>query len=124
MIFGDHWMTTEKFERFQASKPILLVAYDGDNPVGFKAGFQTDEESFHSWLGGVHRDYRKQGIGQQLLDFQERLVAQRGIKRITFNTYARYSNMMRLGEKNEYKLIRTEELEGELKYFYLKVLTP
>lgn len=122
MIFGDHWITPEKYEKLTRTDSILLVAVHGDKPVGFKLGYQKGEDTFHSWLGGVHQDYRRQGIAQTLMDEQESHVRGIGLKRITFNTYDKFSGMIKLGQKNGYELIRTEQIAGEHKYFYEKLL--
>lgn len=122
MIFGGNWMSEAKFQRFLTSNPLLLIAYTGNKAIGFKAGYQVNERTFHSWLGGVHPEFRQQGIAQRLLEKQEEWVRSQGFVRITFNTYERYAAMMRFSEKNGYALIRSEMVDGEMKYFYEKRL--
>ncbi len=107
----------------QNNNPLLLIAFDGEKPIGFKLGYVIpDTRTFFSWLGGVHPDYRKQGIAQQLLDLQEKTAMERGLETIYFTTYDRFPAMINLGKKNDYKLTGTEIDAEELKYWYKKQL--
>ena len=46
---------------------ILAAVVDGD-PVGFSLGFENKPTVFFEWLYGVLPDYRRAGIGAQLMD--------------------------------------------------------
>lgn len=122
MIFKNQWITTEKFQRLKESENLLLVAQSDGKPVGFKVGYKVDSYTFHSWLGGVKQDHRRQGIAQALMNEQEKLVRSMGMKRITFNTFDKFSAMIRLGEKNGYQLIDSKAMNGSVKYYYEKFL--
>ena len=50
--------------------PLTLIARIDDRPVGFWVGFELKPGMFYHWLGGVLPDFRRQGVGRQLLEAQ------------------------------------------------------
>ncbi|MEA3286538.1 MAG: GNAT family N-acetyltransferase [Candidatus Marinimicrobia bacterium] len=123
MIFGSQHVTPKSLARIVNNHPLLLVASQGDRPVGFKLGYVIpDTRTWFSWLGGVHPNYRKRGIAQQLLNLQEKHAKILGLEKIYFTTFDRFTAMINLGEKNGYQLIRSELDNGEMKYWYGKSL--
>lgn len=123
MIFQNHRSTIEKLDRIKNQMPLLLVAFDGAKAIGFKLGYAIpDTATYYSWLGGVHQDYRRRGIAQELLERQEQKASDMGMTKIYFATYDRFPGMISLGEKNGYQLARSEVDNGELKYWYEKAI--
>jgi len=123
MIFGDKRATEQKLEQIRNQQGLLLIAYDEIDPVGFKLGYVIQNRTrFFSWLGGVHTDYRRQGIAQALLETQEQYVRTLGITAIYFTTFDRFPAMIHFGEKNHYVLVKSHMDEGEIKYWYEKQL--
>ncbi len=49
---------------------LSLIARVDDRPAGFWIGFELKPGMFYHWLGGVLPDFRRQGVGRQLLDAQ------------------------------------------------------
>ena len=43
--------------------------------VGFKLGYAATSRRYYSWLGGVHPNYRRQGIASQLITLQHEWIA-------------------------------------------------
>jgi ribosomal protein S18 acetylase RimI-like enzyme len=85
--------STDVLEMLVLAKPYfdnagLIVAADGDHPVGFvHAGFgpSDDEQSFSRELGTtymvmVRPNYQRQGIGRQLLAHAEQYLRSQGAK--------------------------------------------
>lgn len=123
MIFGEPRMTTRKLERALGSNALLLIAYSGGTMVGFKFGYQVPESrTFFSWLGGVHSNFRRQGIAQRLLETQEAHAIQHQFNKIYFTTYDRFPGMIALGQKNGYRLENSAQDGDETKYWYSKIL--
>ncbi len=123
MIFGNSRATDSRLEKIRQQDALLLVAYDGDTQVGFKLGYVVKgTDSFFSWLGGVHKNYRRQGIAQALLDFQEDHVKSMGISTIYFTSYDRFPEMIQLGLKNKYTQVKSELDGNEIKYWFEKQL--
>ncbi|MGE7919677.1 GNAT family N-acetyltransferase [Viridibacillus sp. NPDC093762] len=61
---------------------LCCVAIDNARLAGFKLGYEMEEGKFYSWLGGVHPDYRGQGIASHLMELQHKVVQERGYKTI------------------------------------------
>ena len=123
MIFGEARVTESRLEKIRQQNALLLIAYDGDSPIGFKLGYVVEgTQTFFSWLGGVHENYRRQGIAQALLDFQEHEVKSMGISTIYFTSFDRFPEMIQLGKKNNYTLVKTALDGGENKYWFEKQL--
>lgn len=123
MIFQNRRITKEKIDKIINQHPLFLVAYDGERPIGFKLGYVEEALTFYSWLGGVHPEYRKQGIAQTLLNMQEETVRALKMKKITFRTYDRFPAMIKLGQKNGYMHVKSESDGNETKYWYEKSLS-
>ncbi|MCF7823454.1 MAG: GNAT family N-acetyltransferase [Candidatus Marinimicrobia bacterium] len=123
MVFQSSWLTLEKFQKMADTQTIFLVAYHAGKAVGFKLGYiKKGENALFSWLGGVHPDYRRQGIAQGLLEEQEKAARELNLDSVYFTSYDRFPAMIALGEKNGYQRIRSEMDGGELKYWYEKRL--
>lgn len=123
MVFGETRLTQEKLERALANNPLLLSAQNEGQVLGFKFGYQIpDTATFFSWIGGVHRDFRRQGIAQSLLEHQERFAEILGLEKIYFTTFDRFQGMIALGLKNGYSLTHSELDEDETKFWYSKDL--
>ena len=53
----------EYMDRIGPSEYLCLVAKIHNHVVGFEIGYDRYEDgSFYSWMGGVHPDFRRQGI--------------------------------------------------------------
>jgi len=72
---------------------LILVAFDGVVPVGFKVGYGCDGY-FYSWLGGVLPAYRRLGIALRLAEAQEDWARQQGYPRIVFKTRNPHKKML------------------------------
>ena len=49
-----------------------------DELVGFKLGYATARERYHSWLGGVRSDWRRRGVALRLMAAQHDWLRERG----------------------------------------------
>jgi predicted GNAT superfamily acetyltransferase len=65
---------------------VLIGAYYDKKLVGYKFGYEKNKETFHSWMGGVLKDFRGNKIATALLHFQENILKNRGYKYISVNT--------------------------------------
>ncbi len=83
---------------------LILVCELEQKLVGFKIGYALDSRIFYSWLGGVLPDFRKFGVAQRLLDYQESAVAKRGFHTIEVKTMNRFPEMIRFLVKNGYSV--------------------
>lgn len=68
-----------KLEELTEKKNLLIfVAIDSNRVVGFKMGYEFNDHTFYSWLGGVHSDYRGKGIASELMHRQHEKVKSLG----------------------------------------------
>ena len=102
VIFGEDRI----INRFDRTDLVILLAYVGREPVGFKVGYGESEEVFYSAKGGVLETYRRRGIALRLLDEMERIARDRGYRRFAYDTFPnRHPGMLVLGLKHGYRLV-------------------
>ena len=58
-------------ERLKGKQHLIQVAEENGQLLGFKIGYEIDENTFYSWFGGVSPLARNKGVAQNLLDYQE-----------------------------------------------------
>jgi predicted GNAT superfamily acetyltransferase len=99
-------------KRLSDVKSLILVAQIDDKLVGFKVGYERDNDnSFYSWMGGVLPEYRKLKIAQQLADYQENWAKKQGYQSITFKTRNYLKPMLIFSLKNGFHIERIESKE-------------
>ena len=99
----------EEYERrFKHTPHLILAAFDGEEAVGFKAGYER-EGYFYSWMGGVLPTYRKQGVAKQLAQEQEQWAKSKGYESITFKTRNVHKAMLIFALRNGFNIIKVEQ---------------
>ncbi|WP_404458612.1 GNAT family N-acetyltransferase [Oceanobacillus kapialis] len=92
-----------------ASKPPLLIviAMDDESVIGYKIGYELDENKFYSWLGGVNPKYRNRGIASSLMKEQHQYLEENEYKIVQTKTMNRWRGMLVLNIKNGFDVIET-----------------
>ncbi|MFD2445546.1 GNAT family N-acetyltransferase [Bacillus sp. CGMCC 1.16607] len=92
-----------------ASKPQLLVitAMYGKKVIGYKIGYAIDNHKFYSWLGGVDKNYRKNGLASVLMERQHQFLKKNGYKVVQTKTMNKWRNMLILNLKSGFDIIDT-----------------
>ncbi len=74
---------------FRLDRPdvLFLVAYVGDQAVGYKVGYGEDRKTYYSAKGAVLEPYRRQGIARALLYRMQDEVRSMGYRRLAFDTF-------------------------------------
>lgn len=67
--------------------------------AGFKLGYATDHETFYSWLGAVHPQFRGLGIATRLMEHQHDWCRAHAYKRVQTKTLNRWREMIALNLK-------------------------
>ena len=99
----DHPLTNEVLDqRLQGKTCLILVAYVEGELAGFKLGYEQEEAIFYSWLGGVAFDFRRLGLAQSLLEYQETWARRQGYHHIQVKTLNRFPAMLNLLISNQY----------------------
>ncbi len=73
---------------------LILVAYSGSLPVGYKVGFEESERLFDSWIGGVHPEFRRKGIAKNLMNMQHERAKEMGYSFVRTHTKNSYREML------------------------------
>ncbi|WP_394128224.1 GNAT family N-acetyltransferase [Vibrio hepatarius] len=91
------------------ARSLIQVAQEGDSLLGFKIGYQLDEQTFYSWFGGVSSLARNKGVAQKLLEIQEKWVVEQGYKQLKVKSRNQFPAMLRLLIRNGYLIEKFEE---------------
>lgn len=89
-------------ERLAGKNCLLLLAYVEGELAGFKLGYEQDATLFYSWLGGVATDFRRLGLAQSLLEYQEIWARRQGYRHIQVKTMNRFPAMLNMLINNQY----------------------
>ena len=94
------------FSFFQRQEQLLFcLAYQQDELVGYKIGFQAAPRVFESWRGGVSPKFRKQGIAQKLLGLQHLWCEENNLHTIQTVTDSTNNPMLMLNLSNGFMII-------------------
>ena len=103
----------EYHDRLRNVSHLVLVAYKEEQPVGYKVGYERDDDgSFYSWMGAVLPAFRRLHIAQSLADQQEAWAAQRGYSSIRCKTKNRLKAMQRFALGNGFDIVRLEDRDS------------
>lgn len=98
-------------ERLAGKTSLILVAEEAGVLLGFKMGYELDENTFYSWFGGVSSLARNKGVAQAQLDVQELWVKQQGYQQLKVKSRNQFPAMLRLLLRNGYLIEKLEEKE-------------
>ena len=104
--FDSPYDMTE-YEKRCAESHILLNAFVGEKPAGFKVGYDRFKDgSFYSWMGGVFPQYRKQGVSSSLANNQEKWTREKGFSSIRLKTWKRHQAMLKFCIQRGFTIIK------------------
>ena len=104
--FDSPYDMTE-YEKRCAEGHILLNAFVGQKPAGFKVGYDRFKDgSFYSWMGGVLPQYRKQGVASSLANNQEEWTREKGFSSIRLKTWKRHQAMLKFCIQRGFTIIK------------------
>lgn len=89
------------------TKLLVIVAMDGKRVIGYKIGYELDNRTFYSWLGGVDPNYRGQGIASMLMEKQHQYLKDEGYHVVQTKTMNRWRHMLVLNIKNGFDVMDT-----------------
>lgn len=118
-------LSQKKLDAIQAmhKSVLLVVCREKSRLLGFKLGYGKDGDTFYSWLGCVHPDFRGLGIAGELMTLQHKECSEDGYKKIETRTRSEFSSMLRLNLKNEFKITGTLfDESGKIKIIMEKTL--
>ncbi|WP_391118114.1 GNAT family N-acetyltransferase [Psychrobacillus sp. L3] len=94
-------------ELVEKENVLIFVVLDGNRVVGFKIGYEFAKDTFYSWLGGVHSDYRGKGIASELMRRQHKLIKSLGYTKVRTISRNKRREMLLLNIKHGFDVIKT-----------------
>jgi GNAT superfamily N-acetyltransferase len=105
-IFRPHRQEDSFKRRYLGRYNVLqLVARVNDRPVGFFLGFELKPDVFFSWFYGVLPDFRRTGIGSQLLEASQSWAAQHGYESMRLECHNQHRPVLHLAIHLGYDII-------------------
>ena len=122
-VFGTAEL--DKFEEriFAAPHLLTVVAFDCGSIVGFKIGYQIAPKKFYSWIGGVDKNFREQGIGAELMKRQHEWCVKNGFEVVQTKTKNCFKSMLILNLKNGFDIVEVYRDKDELRIVLEKNLS-
>lgn len=99
----ESWNEDKFIQRCREQKNICLVlaSLEGD-VVGFKLGYEQDQKTFYSWLGGVLPQRRGFGFAHQMMLQQHEWCRKQGYKEVRTKTRNQFKDMLILNLKHNF----------------------
>ncbi|EIM04978.1 hypothetical protein A1A1_18585 [Planococcus antarcticus DSM 14505] len=88
-------------------KVLIVVAINNIKVIGYKIGYQLNDDTFNSWLGGVDINFRKYGIASKLMEKQHQYLIKAGYSVVQTKTMNKWRNMLLLNIKCGFDVIDT-----------------
>jgi predicted GNAT superfamily acetyltransferase len=89
------------------ANPLVLLAWHGPQLVAYKIGYERKKGHYYSWIGGVHPDFRCQGLAAELMIRQHDWCREQGYKTIRTHTKNKWRQMLILNIRHEFDIIGT-----------------
>jgi len=83
---------------------VMVAAVDGE-PVGFTLGFELKPSVYFSWLYGVLPDYRRVGIGSQLMHAVHAWAAEHGYEAVRLECHNDHRAMLHMCIEHRYDVL-------------------
>ena len=124
--FEPHYPMTSYQERLEGVPHISLGAFQGDQIMGFKSGYEVDAGVFYSWVGGVIPAFRRQQVARTLAVHQEQWLRDNRYHTLRMKTRNKFTNMLLFAIGNGFKLTKVEQRDGidDWRIFLEKSLIP
>lgn len=100
-------LTDLQYQKQRQPLQAWLALTDDGQLVGCKLGYERQPGHYYSWLGGVHPDFRGQGIAAELMRRQHAWCQAEGYRRIRTQTYNRWRAMLLLNLRHGFDIIGT-----------------
>lgn len=98
-------------------KPVLIMFIKVEGELaGFKLGYELNDSTFYSWLGGVIPEYRNLGLAQHMLQAQEAWARECGYQYIEVKTLNQFSSMLAMLTASRYKIINVAQALDNIEY--------
>ena len=107
-VFGPGMDAAELLSRLEGKQHIhACLAFENEEPVGYKLGYMARPHYFESWRGGVVPAARRRGIANELQRIQHAWCKDQGFRIITTTTEGHNAPMLMLNLQHGYKIVGT-----------------
>ena len=86
---------------------LVTLAYQENELIGFKLGYEKHRGTFYSWLGGVVPKYQRKGIARTLLRHQHKSCSLSGYSEIQTHSQGNNSGMLILNMQEGFSVFGT-----------------
>lgn len=86
------------------NKIYLQIGFVDSNPISFKLGYELDQWTFYSWLGGVLPLFRGLGVASDLMNAQHEWCRSQGYQKVQTKSQNRWRNQMILNLKQGFEI--------------------
>ncbi len=94
---------------FERDDLLMLVAWHGTTPVGFKVGYRENRFIFYSAKGGVMPAFRRQGVATALLSEMAHHAREMGFRRFAFDTFPNlHPGMTIMALERGFRLVKSD----------------
>ncbi len=94
---------------FERPDVVILIAWSGSDPIGFKIGYRENRFTFYSAKGGVMPAWRRRGVASALLSDMMTRVKQMGFTRFAFDTFPNlHPGMTILALRSGFRLVKSD----------------
>ena len=125
--FGHTSRTPISDSLAQRQDLFVLIAHLEGNPVGFSAGYRRKPGVYYINYLALLREYRRQGLGKQMINRLEDYARSLGYSQIEFNTFNHFPGMLRLGLAMGYRPVGLQQdsmTDHDLAIRFAKSLKP
>ena len=84
---------------------LILIARVGDRPVGMLIGYEERPGLYRHWLGAVHPEFRREGVGQQLMEAAQSWALEHGYDAIRCEATNRQREWVQFAIHNGFEII-------------------
>ena len=82
------------------------MAEKGNRLIGFKVGYYKFQDgTFYTWMGGVKKEYRRNGVAKMLAMHQADYAKSKGYDSIILKTRNRHKQMLIFALKSGFEII-------------------
>ena len=108
-IFDHPLSELELRDRLALNNQMLaIVAYFNEKPIAYKVGYSQSEKVFYSWIGGVSKSHRGQGLAKILISKQHSWALEKGFLYMRTSSRNRFREMMILNLKVGFNVVGTQ----------------
>ena len=84
---------------------LQMIARVKDRPIGFFLGFELKPDTFFAWFYGVLPEFRRSGIGSQLMEAAQSWAAQHEYETIRLECHNQHRPMLHLAIELGYDIV-------------------